>query len=107
MPDEPLYSATAPPVPTVLTTRLATVRPEMKFRFDDLGSAPPLAYAVMNPVAVGWVAVTVRTTAPTPVLGTPPRPVTARSTEAWPATAAIGAPVPIRVSSRRVGGRDT
>src|SRR5258707_1371214 len=57
----------------------------------------------MDPAPVGAVTVTLRTTAETPVVGTLPCPViwTARVLPA--ARGALGAPVPLRVSSSRAG----
>ncbi len=51
----------------------------VKFRFDARGRASPAGHTVRYPPAMGSVTVTLRTTADTPVAGTPPRPVTWRS----------------------------
>ncbi len=55
-------------------------------RFDAFGADDPAGYTVRNPEAFGVTAVTLRITAPTPVDGTPPRPVTCRVIEALAAT---------------------
>ena len=55
---------------------------------------------------LGMVAATFMTTAKTPEVGTPPRPVTCRCTVAPGATAAFAAPVPFRVSNTRAGAND-
>src|SRR5947209_17964657 len=63
----------------------------------------PVGNTVRNPGALGWVTVTVKATAETPVAGTPPRPVTCRFRVAPGPIAAAGAPVPSRVSRMRAG----
>ena len=58
----------------------------------------------MKPSHVGWVTVTLSTTAPTPVAGTPPAPVTCRATSLWPGTGVVVAtPIALRVSRIRTG----
>jgi hypothetical protein len=62
-----------------------TVCPGKKFKFDATGRGAPAGHTVRNPAAVGFVAVTFNATAPTPPVGTPPRPVTVTFTEPpWP-----------------------
>src|SRR2546423_1587924 len=65
--------------PTCTTTRFGIVSPGTKFTFDAVGGAPPLGHSVTTPALVGFVTVTFRTNAPTPVTGTPPRPGPVRS----------------------------
>src|SRR5262252_6037266 len=57
----------------------------------------------MCPAAVEAVAVTLTTTADTPLAGTPPLPVTCTATAVCGWIAALGAPTPLRVSSTRDG----
>src|SRR5207248_455435 len=52
---------------------------------------------------LGLVTVALRTTTATPLAGTFPRPTTWTSIVWPPATRAAGAPLPVRVSSRRAG----
>src|SRR5215207_6093430 len=59
----------------------------------------------MYPALAGWVTVTLRTAAPTPLAGTPPRPVTCRVREPPAGTVAAGAPTPLRVSRIRTGAK--
>src|SRR5580765_288997 len=90
-------------------TRFCTTVPPTKLRFDAFGRAPPVGHTVRYPAALGATAAILRTTAPTPEPGTPPRPVTVRSSSApvpmapmpanWPSLV----PAPERVSSRRAG----
>src|SRR6202022_2768173 len=100
-----LNRSTSPVLPTLTMTRFATVWPVDGLRFDAVGIAVPSGQAVTYVGRVTLVAVRLRTTAPTPLVGTPPRPVTCRLIELPPATAAFGAPVPSRVSRRRAGTR--
>ena len=60
------------PSPTV--TRLGTVCPATKFRLDASGIVTLCGNTIRKPGAVVSVAVTLRTTALTPVAGTPPFP---------------------------------
>ncbi len=83
-------------------TRFGTVWPVAKLTFDVFGFSPPSAKAVTWPPLVVLVAVTLRTTAVTPA-GMPPFPPIFRCAEEYAATLPAGAPVPLRVSSRRVG----
>ena len=68
-----------PPVPILATTRLGVVCPARKLRFEVVGRVVPVGNTVRYDAAVGLVAVTLTTTASTPVAGTPPRPTTVRS----------------------------
>src|SRR5215831_2111768 len=58
------------------STRLATVAPGSQFRFDTSGLGTPGGQTARKLSAVVFVAVTFRTTADTPVAGTPFLPVT-------------------------------
>ena len=71
-----LNTDTLPPAPTFATTRLATVSPAPKFRFDANGRTTPAGNTVAQPAADGPVTVTFNTTASTPDNGTPPTPTT-------------------------------
>src|SRR5882672_2465585 len=94
---------TLPPVPTPTITRFGIVSLALKFRVEAFGSATPDGNTVRNPAELGLVAVTFRTTAATPVDGTPPRPVTCRSS-VWPGLSlAMGPGLVDRVSSNRAG----
>ena len=84
-------------------TRFGTLWPATKFRFDVAGRVVPSPYTVMTPALVGAVTVTFNTTADTPEFGTPSRPATVRCTVPPGATAAFGAPSPVRVSNNRNG----
>src|SRR5450631_3074315 len=106
VPGEALYRATLPPAPTGAMTRLGTLWPATKFRFDVPGRVVWSPYTVMTPGLVGAVTVTFNTTADTPELGTPPIPATCRCTVPPAATAAFGAPSPVRVSNTRDGASD-
>src|SRR5450631_4291932 len=106
VPADPLYRSTLPLAPTGAMTRFGTVWPATKFRFDTPGRRLPSPYTVRYPGLVGAVTVTFSTTADTPETGTPPRPSTGRCTEPPDATAALGAPTPLRVSSNRDGASD-
>src|SRR5674476_985625 len=103
VPPDPLCSRMAPSAPTGTTARLGTVWFLTKFRLDTSGRALPSAKADTHPGAVGSVAVTLATTADTPVAGTPARPATCRTRSAPAATGATAAPLPVRVSSTRAG----
>src|SRR5215211_8373903 len=97
-------SFTAPVGLTFTVTRFGTVCPPTKLRFEALGAEPRFAgYAVTNPFIVGLVTVTFITTALTPVVGRPPRPVSCRVSELPVGTGATGAPIPTRVSRTRAG----
>src|SRR5436305_693988 len=104
---------TWPPEPSLAMTRLGMVRRGTKCRFDASGLAWPVGKTVRKPAAVGPVAVALRTTAATPLAGTPPRPVTGN---VWvppgptaPAPALIPSTVvaPGRLSRRRAGDSGT
>src|SRR5207248_7263401 len=60
-------------------------------------------YTVTKPGPVEPATVVLRTTADTPVAGTPPAPVTCRSST--PPRSGVGPPRSIRVSARRAGVR--
>src|SRR5215472_6161058 len=100
-----LKRLTWPLVPTGTVTRLGRVWPALQFRLEASGRACPAGHTVRKLSAVVSVAVTFRTTAETPEAGTPPRPVTCRVSVCAGPTAAMGAPLPMRVSSRREGER--
>ena len=87
-------------------TRLGTVWPGSKLRFDVTGTAVPSACTVRCPPRVGAVTVTLSTTADTPEAGTPPRPATGRWTVPCGPTLATGAPIPDRVSRSLAGVSD-
>src|SRR5664279_1198592 len=106
VPPELLYRSTLPSAPTGATTRFGTVWPATKFRLEVAGRAVPSAYTVTYPGLAGPVTVTFTTTADTPAAGTPPRPVTCRCSVPCAATAAFGAPTPVRVSNNRAGVSD-
>ena len=98
-------SRTRPPVPTATVTRLGMVWPGTKLRFDAKGRGAPVGQTASHPGAVGAVAVTLRTTASTPLAGMPATFVTARS-RLWPVPSLATRPprpVPSRVSRSRVG----
>src|SRR5437773_5584525 len=96
---------TWPPVPTATITRFGTVSPARKFKVELSGVARPAGNTVRKPGVLGFVAVTFKTTAETPLAGTPPRPVTWRLS-VWPGLSlARGAPLPVLVSSTRDGIR--
>src|SRR5262249_22717738 len=90
-------------LPSATSTRLGTVWPATQFRLDATGSEVPAGHTVRKLDALVLVTVTFRTTAETPLIGTPARPVTC-SVKVPPGP--IGEdvpPVPSRVSSMRVG----
>ncbi len=70
---------TLPPVPTPTITRLGTVWPATKLRLDASGMVTPVGHTVRKPAVLAFASVTFKTTADTPLDGTPPRPVTWRS----------------------------
>ena len=86
---------------------MGTVWFRVKFRLDTAGIEVRSAHTATHPVAVGWVTVTLTTTADTPVAGTPPRPVICTATSAPAATGAAAAPSPVRVSRTRLGATVT
>ncbi len=101
------------PSPTPTITLLATVAPGTRFTLLVPGCCSPPGNAVTYDTAVASVAVTLSTTAATPVRGTPPRPRTDTSMVVagptgpapLPAPSTVGAPE--RVSSKRAGARPT
>ncbi len=100
-----MNTATLPSAPTLATTRLDTVWPARKLRFDAVGRVVPDGKAVRYPPVLGWVTVTLTTTADTPVAGTPPMPVTPAAMVAPGPTGDTNPPVPLRVSRIRAGVR--
>src|SRR5215468_6139587 len=95
--------STLPPVPTGTVRKFAPVQRAAKLMLDAVGRVVPVGNAVRKLFAVGAVTVRFNTTDETPVAGTPPRPVTcSRRTRPAP-RAALGAPLPVRVSRIRVG----
>src|SRR2546430_4170426 len=100
--------STWPPLPTGTVTALAPVQPLGKLRLDAVGRGTPVGYTVRKLPRDGAVAVTLRTTADTPLSGTPPRPVTCRwITPPEPSGVVVGTPIPARVSSSRSGWSGT
>src|SRR6267378_7646266 len=94
---------TLPPVPIPTITRFGIVSLALKFKVEAFGVVTPVGNTVRKPAELGLVAVTFKTTAATPVDGTPPRPVTCRSS-VWPAASfAIGPGLVVLVSSNRDG----
>jgi hypothetical protein len=90
-----------PPTPTV--TRLPCDRLGSVFSTEALGMAEPAGQIRRWVSAVAPTAVTLRTTAVTPVAGTPARPTTPRSVRRpWPNAWNVA-----RVSTIRVGGTAT
>ena len=87
-----------PSAPTLAITRLATVCPGTKLRFDASGASVPAGNTVSQPPALGRVTATLRTTASTPLTGTPPVPTTV-SSRVSPAPSAAA----LRVSISRAG----
>ena len=68
-----------PPVDdTAAMTADALVRPPWKFSEDDAGTPAPRGTTCTKPLAVGSATVTLSSTAPTPLAGTPATPVTVR-----------------------------
>src|ERR1700686_4950819 len=95
-----------PPLATGTMTRFGTTLPGVKLRFDAKGSPVPWGNTVRNDEPLGPTAVTLSTTADTPVAGTPPAPLTGTkrvllAPSRWPA---FGWPDPARVSVMRAGG---
>ena len=84
-------------------TRLGTVAPGPKLRFDAFGLGSLEGQTVTNPAVSAPTAVTFNTTAPTPDDGTPPIPVIWTSMVPPAPTLALGAPSPSRVSNTRDG----
>src|SRR5664279_177466 len=106
MPAEPLYSWILPPVPTLTMTVFGMFCPAWKFRFDVVVRVIPAGQTVMYPALRGATAVTFNSTADTPVLGMPPRPVTCTVTVP-PAATAPGICCLLRESAIRAGVTDT
>ena len=85
-------------------TRLGTVSPPTKLRFDASGRGTSPGKTVTKLVSVGSVTVTLSTTAVTPLAGTGPLPVTSkRSVDCGPRLVVPTPPVLVRVSNRRLG----
>src|SRR5438477_10914273 len=71
---------------------------------EAFGRVDPVGYAARKPAPAVLVTVTFITTPPTPVAGTPPRPVTCRLSAELAGTLRIGKPpFPVRVSRMRAG----
>src|ERR1700724_622897 len=92
---------TLPSAPTPVTTRLAIVWPALKLRLE-VPSALPLGLTESQPAVVGLVAVTLRMTPVTPAAGTPPCPVTCRSSD-WFGPGGTASPRLDRLSAIRAG----
>ncbi len=94
---------TLPLVPSFATTRFGTTWSVLKFTFDVSGGAVPDGQTVRYPDACGYelpIAVTLRRTELTPVLGTPPRPAIWTSTDPFQMMPPPGlTPMPVRVSA--------
>src|SRR4029079_4747919 len=75
-----------------------------KLRFEALGWGCPVGQTVKKPFEVGFVAVTLRATDPTPVAGTPPRPATGRLVELAPGIGPVDRKLPSIVA---VPGRES
>src|SRR5260370_36617275 len=99
------------PTPAVsgTTTRFGTVCPGVQLRLDAKGRVLPVGNTVNTPFAVWSTAVTFRTTALTPVVGTPPIPatVTLSVVPAASVCPAFGLLLAARVSLMRLGARGT
>src|SRR6202521_799759 len=92
-----------PPAPSLTSTRLGIACPGTRLRLEASGLRVAAGKTVTKLDAVASAAVTLSTTAETPVSGTPPRPLTC-SVIAWPApTGAVYPPLPFRVSRIRAG----
>src|SRR5437764_1463319 len=102
---EALRSETLPPLPTLATTRLDTVWPGTEVSAAVLGRLSLHDALPIYELAVGWVAVTLSTTAPTPVAGTPATPVTGRSMLPPAPMGTVGAPMQLGGLRMRVGSR--
>src|SRR5450759_2393178 len=70
---------TFPLAPTLTITRFAIVQPFAQLTLEAVGRVVPPGYRVRKPAVAVLVAVTFRTTADTPVAGTPPAPRICRS----------------------------
>src|SRR6266487_1358798 len=90
------FTVPVPLTPTV--TRLGTVWPATKFRFDASGGVAPVGHTVTWLATVGLVTVTFITTASTPLAGTFPRLVTCRVRVDPPTNGDAGVPLPVRES---------
>src|SRR6266568_6849132 len=90
-------------------TRFGTVCPGIQLRLDAVGRVLPFGNTVKKPLAVWSTAVTLRTTAVTPVVGTPPKPATCTFNVVPAASVepALAWPLPARVSVTRVGASGT
>src|SRR5579883_704533 len=104
-----LNTATWPFAPTLAITRFCTTLPGAKFKLEVNGNVLPAGQTVRYPGALGVTATTFSTTAPTPELGMPARPVTGKSSSAAgpsapaPAYCPSMVDMPGRVSNRRAG----
>src|SRR5712691_5212873 len=90
-------------------TRLGTVCPGVQLRLDAVGNALPFGNTVKKPLAVWSTAVTFRTTALKPVIGTPPAPATCTFNVVPAASVfpALAWPLAARVSVIRAGTTGT
>src|SRR4051812_48886169 len=97
---------TIPPVPTGTVTRTVEISPIATCTVAVPPKVVPVGYALRYvPAPLGRTPEMFRVTAPTPVAGTPPTPVTLRSRRPFGASRqAVG---PDRVSSRRAAGTGT
>src|SRR5438445_10174643 len=96
---------TLPPVPVDTMTLFGTVSPGVQFRLEAVGKPVPVGNTVKKPLAVWSTAVTLRTTALTPLAGTPPTP-SASTFNVVPAASvepAFALPLPVRVWVMRGG----
>ena len=102
---ERLKIDTRPSALTRATTVFATVRPGPGFKADASGRASPVGQTVRKVSAVASTAVTVTTTASTPCAGTPPTPVTWRSSDAPATSGAFGDGVSVAVAASAPANR--
>src|SRR5207237_7693626 len=101
-----LLQLTFPAAPSMIVTRFAIDLPALQFTLEAVGCAWPVGQQTSQLKAVVLVTVALNTTAPAPVRGTPPLPVT------WISRVVSGPsrltpPVPFRVSTIRLGTRGT
>src|SRR2546430_7434749 len=96
-----------PPAEGLTMTRLGTACPATKLRSDATGTPPPSGQTTRSLAAVGPSTVTLRTTAlggvADAVPGTPPLPATVTTMVAPGPSGELKPPVPLRVSTIRVG----
>ena len=102
---------TAPSGPIGATTPLATTDPATKLTFDATGCGVPHGQTVMYPAPDGWTAVTLIATAVAPagITSAAPlvrwmaAPIMGTRNGAAGSTRARGAPIALRVSTKRDG----